>query len=1119
MKCPDCQFENREDAKFCSECGQRFTLSCPDCGTTNRPDAKFCDECGLRLDQGLEAPVIVQQPEGERKQVTVVFSDFSGFTALSEKLDPEEVKEIMSRVFGEIAGVVARYGGFIEKFVGDAVMAIFGVPKSHEDDPIRAIKAARGIHDLVETLSPKLEEKAGGPISMHTGVNTGLVVTGEVDVEKGTHGVSGDTVNLASRLSSLAQPGEILVGPDTYRRTEGYFEFRKQEPKKVKGKSDPVEMYEMVSVKEAPVTLHRLSGLRADLIGRKVEMAQLQEAVERLREGTGKIFSICGNPGTGKSRLVEEFKATLNLDEIRWLEAHAYAYSQNIPYFTLIDLLNRMFGMEEGDPPEEVREKLESGIGDLIGRESDAIPFVGGLFSIQYPEIENVSPEFWKAKLREGMLAILSALARKVPTVFCLEDLHWADPSFIELLRSALTQIRQPAVVLCVYRPTFSLFTSHQLASMTEIYQEIRLQDLSSSEAQDMLDSLLKTHSIPADLRRVVQDKAEGNPFYVEELVNSLIESGTLVKDNGDWKVTKPISRSDISSTIHGVISGRLDRLENETKRILQEASVIGRAFLYEILKKISFLQDRIDESLGSLERLDLIRMRSLQPELEYIFKHALTQEVVYNGLLIKERKHIHERIGLVMEELFRDRLPEFYEALAFHFRRGHSDTKAVKYLVKSGEKSLARYAVEESHQYFREAFEILSNKTERSDEEDNLLITLIVKWSYVYYYKGNFKELIGLLSVHEALAARITDRSTAGMFYGWLGMTLWSKQRYRESQRQLMRALEIGESLGDKKVVGYACTWLSWTCAELGLLEDALQYGAKAQRLAGDFPSDHYLFLKSLGGVGFTRYYRGEANKALEAGNALVAFGEKNSDIRSMVMGHYVVGLGHFAMRDLERTIESHKRAIQVSADPYYRQFPLLFLGMGFLLTGRFSEARKAFEEVVAFSVEWGVEMLETAAKALLGACFLTSGEFEKGFKLVQESRKRFEEAERKWCIALADRILGQFYLQVVTSGKDSNFSLAFKNIRFLAVRLPFAAKRAEEHFVQCHRRSEEMGANLLAGEAYVGLAQLYTSKGKKEKAVKCISAAIQRLEECGSEGPLKEAREMLASISRPPQ
>ena len=682
MKCPKCQTENPEEWKFCRECGENLLLVCPRCEHKNLPGDKFCGECGIKLEETVEEKIETPQSEGERKHVTVLFSDMSGYTAMSERLDPEDVKEITSRIFDEISKVIDKYGGFVEKFVGDAVMALFGVPKAHEDDPVRAIKAAIEIHKLVENTSPQLEDKIGQPLSMHSGINTGLVVTGEVKLDQGTHGLTGDAINTASRLQGLAKADEILVGYEIYRQTEGYFDFEELEPTKVKGKAEPISVYRMLSPKDKPVTIHRLSGLRADLIGRKVEMAQLMEAVEDLKIGKGAIFSICGDAGTGKSRLIEEFKSNFDLEEIQWLEGHAFAYSQNIPYFPLIDLLGRVFQIEEADTPEKIKDKVESEIKDLVGKKEDLVYYIGSLFGLNYPEMEEVSPEFWKAKLKESIQTILSALAKRSLTVFCLEDLHWADPSFLELLRHTLLEFRQPAIVLCIYRPLVGLFTSHQIDTISKIYHEIQLQDLSSSEAQDMVESLLKTETIPSELQHFVQKKVEGNPFYLEEFINSLIESDILIRDNGTWKLARPISDSDISSSINGVISARLDRLEKDTKRILQEASVIGRSFLYDILRRITEIRDQCDRCLSGLERLDLIRTRSLQPDLEYMFKHALTQEVVYNGLLKKERKKIHERIGIVMEQLFQHRLPEFYEALAFHFSKGQSVHKAVDYLA-----------------------------------------------------------------------------------------------------------------------------------------------------------------------------------------------------------------------------------------------------------------------------------------------------------------------------------------------------------------------------------------------------------------------------------------------------
>jgi class 3 adenylate cyclase/tetratricopeptide (TPR) repeat protein len=1003
MKCQKCQTDNPDTQKFCGECGAQLELECPQCGIANPPQYKFCGECGQNLSGEVEKkPAETEhkapEAEGERKHVTVLFSDLSGYTSMSEKMDPEEVKELMNRIFGRITRVVHNYSGFIEKFAGDAVMAIFGVPRAHEDDPIRAIKAAREIHDLVAELSPAVEKKIGQSLSMHSGINTGLVVTGEVNPDKGTHGVSGDVLNLASRLSDKALPGEILIGQNIYHRAEGYFDVEDLEPIMVKGKAEPVQVYKILAQKNKPVTTRRLSGLRSDLVGRKVELAELSEAVENLKADQGRIFSICGDAGMGKSRLIEEFKATLDLEEIQWIEGHAYAYAQNIPYFPLIDFINRVFHIEEGDPADIAKEKLEAGVEHLVDNPAEVVPYLGGLYALEYPEKEEISPEFWKSRLHEASQTLFSALAKKALTVFFLEDLHWADPSFVELLRQLLLYGRQPAIVLCAYRPSFSLFNSHEMNNLGENFLEIRLQDLSLSDAQDMLESLLETRDIPSDLKRLVQSKAEGNPFYLEELINSLIESEMLVRDNSHWKITRPIAETDISSSIHGLISGRLDRLETGAKRILQEASVIGRAFLYDILQKVTELQDRLALDLNTLERQDLIRTRSFQPDLEYIFKHPLTQEVVYNGLLKKERQEIHEQIASVMEAVFQDRLSEFYETLAFHYARGRSITKAVHYLVKSGEKSLARYSVEEAHQYYQKAYDLLAPKENKSDEDKNILIDILNSWGYVFYYRGDVKYFIELYKVHLGLAESLNDSAKLGMFYVWFGIAIYMAGKMKESYEYLCKALELGEESGDQKVVGYACTWLTWACAELCLFDEGIGYGKRAQKIAGSFPSDQYLFFKSLAGIGYIGFFTGDKKKILQAAEALLDYGKRTSNNRSLVFGHWIKSWVYFIEGDTDIALSGSKEAVDVASDPFYFQSPKISLGSFYFLCSQYEEAEDTLQSVIDFSEQNDLGQLKDITNLYLAPVLIVTGRMKQGLTILEATQKTLIKNQRQF-------------------------------------------------------------------------------------------------------------------------
>ena len=564
MQCPKCRTDNPEAAKFCIECASPLEVQCPNCGVTNPAKAKFCMECAHSLKDQTESPPEIQPNSksetpatqtseskdsnhftaGERKHVTVLFSDLSGYTAMSEKMDPEEVKEIVGRIFGQIKSVITKYEGFLEKFAGDAVMAIFGVPQSHEDDPVRAIKAAREIHDLVAKMSPEFAKKIRRPLSMHSGINTGLAVTGEVNPELGTHGVSGDALNLASRLSDQAAAGDILVGYDTYHRAEGFFSFQELEPTTVKGKADPIPVYKVLTVSDRPDSLHRSSGLSADLIGRDVELTQLKDAFGLLRNNKGSIISVVGDAGTGKSRLVEEFRTSLDSDGTQWLQGQAYGYAQNMPYFPLIDLLSRALQIEEGDPPTKVRQKLESGIDALTGDRKDIAPYIGSLYALDYPELSENSPELWKTNLQNAIRTVLANLSHTGPTIVCLEDLQWSDPSTLELLRFLLSDIDISAMFICTYRLPFSIFTGQQLSGIGKSYQEINLKDLSASEAQIMVQSMLQTEKVPAALQKFIRKKLEGNPFYMEEVINAMVESESLIRDNGNWQLTRHLKNT-----------------------------------------------------------------------------------------------------------------------------------------------------------------------------------------------------------------------------------------------------------------------------------------------------------------------------------------------------------------------------------------------------------------------------------------------------------------------------------------------------------------------------------------------------------------------------------------------
>ncbi|RJQ65529.1 MAG: hypothetical protein C4519_27625 [Desulfobacteraceae bacterium] len=462
--------------------------------------------------------------------------------------------------------------------------------------------------------------------------------------------------------------------------------------------------------------------------------------------------------------------------------------------------------------------------------------------------------------------------------------------------------------------------TADVIAKLGRSYQEISITELSPSETQRMLESLLGSQDLPREFRRFVQDKVGGNPLYLEELVNALIESRALARANGSWRLMHGIRHIDMPATIQGIITARLDRLERESKRLLQEAAVIGRAFLYDILKQISDLTSRLDPLLGGLERQDLIQTRTVHPQLEYVFKQALIQEVVYQSILKKERQAIHARIARITETLFSDRLEEFCETLAFHYSSAREVDRAVHYLLLAGHKSLARYAVEESHNYYQQAYELLAADDDRP-ERNKRLVDLICKWALVFYYRGDVKGLSALLTQNEPLAVSVGDEALLGMFFCWRGYTLWSEEQFTQSHAYLERALMLGEKLDDPLVVSYARAWLTWTCAELGRFHEGIAHGERAVALFPKIEHDPYPYFKALGGIGYCCWYLGDRARAEQTAEELLTFGSSHANIRCQVMGYYVRGVSYCIAGDFQTAGRNFRHAMEVALDPLYAQ------------------------------------------------------------------------------------------------------------------------------------------------------------------------------------------------------
>src|SRR5215510_11878543 len=726
MQCPQCSHENLDGVKFCGACGTRFASPCPSCGTSNPPTNKFCHQCGQALappptpaarfasPQSYTPPHLAEKIltsrtalAGERKQVTILFADVSGFTSISERLDPEEVHQLMNRAFELILGEVHRYEGTINQFLGDGIMALFGAPIAHEDHAQRAVHAALGIQRILQGYGAELQRTRGITFRVRLGLNTGLVVVGSIgDNLRMDYTAVGDTTNLAARMLNLAEPGQVVIAEDTHKAVSGYFVTRPLGERAIKGKVAPVGAYEVV----------RARGLRTRLevgaergltpfVGREYELTLLQERWASAQAGRGQVILLMGEAGIGKSRLLLEFQRRLADAPVTWLTGRCISYGKEMAYLPIIDLLKHNFQVEEGDDDAIVSAKIEQGMEALGAALQPSIPHIKYLLSVPPGDdaVLRMDAQQRRLKLFEALRAMMLHGGQRRPLVLVVEDLHWIDKTSEDVLLHLADSLPAARVLLLVtYRPGYQ----HPFGERTSTTR-IGLRTLSDHDSLRLAAGMLAMSEFPPELRDLLVRKVEGNPFFLEEVLTSLLEVGALRQRDGRYVLTKPLSEIYVPNTIQDVIMARIDRLEEAPKRALQLASVIGREFTVRLLERISDGHAPLERFLQDLQGLEFIYERSVYPERAYMFKHALTHDVAYNSLLLQRRKALHRLIAMAIEDLYAERLPESYEMLAYHYERGEVWEKALEYLVKAGHKAQQAYANQEAREHYSRAVDI----------------------------------------------------------------------------------------------------------------------------------------------------------------------------------------------------------------------------------------------------------------------------------------------------------------------------------------------------------------------------------------------------------------------------
>jgi class 3 adenylate cyclase/tetratricopeptide (TPR) repeat protein len=1059
----------------------------------------------------------------ERKLVTVLFSDLSGYSTLCQKLDPEDVREMMNLVFKEVVGIIIRYEGYIDRIIGDEVLAFFGIPRINEDDPVRAIRAALDIHSVVARMTDRFKGQLESPLAMHSGIATGMVVTGNVDLASGRHGITGEAVNRASMLTNLAASNEILVGPGTMAATSGFFLFEKHSVDNLDPAGGAIDAYRVRTVEKQPDKIRRLQGLRSRLIGRDSEMKTLRESLAAVSRGQGCVVFLEGEAGTGKSRLIDEFKKAMAPRAIRWFQGNAYAYTQGMPYSPLIELLGRVIDVRGDDPPAVVREKLEKQLGSPADEDGALYPILERLFTLSDNNPVKILPEVWKLKLGQALIRLTINQSRSGVTVICIEDLHWADPSSVDLFRTMLNDADLPVFFLISYRPGRLSFNPDQITNPYYRCQTLLIEDLPPEKSEAMVKSLLRTDLVPRQLLNFLAEHMEGNPFFLEETINALVDSGTLQKKEIGWLVNGSIGDTAFSSNISSVIAARLDRLGDAVKRIIQEASAIGRQFSPAILKQISGNPEHVDRSLLVLKSVGLILDSEDPGENLYVFKHALVQDVAYQSLLKRQRKNLHEKIAQVMESQGRERVDAICEILAFHFGKGRSRVKAVNYLKLSGRKALKKYAVIEAHYYYEKAYQILTDRTRPVDDMSSQTLELLLEWFFVFHLRGRYGDVLTFLKRHESSAMSCDDLQLKGMYLTCMGWAYQRREDLNASRNCLLEAIAIGERINNYKVISYAHAFMIWTCTDLGLLDEAVAFAGKAETACRFFESedpswsfemDQNLVRFVLTGTAIACWFKGDCRQCRHLGDRLLAYGRRAEDVNSVSEGHLAHGMGCFAAGDYQGAIDRCMTAVNRSADPLFSVNAGFLMAYAHLSIGDISQAEKKFEEIISFCRRSGYEYIGTSANALSSLIAVARGDVGAGVKTLNRYASQSMADGKHYHAQTFHYLLGSIYLKMALREGAFGASMVVKNLPFLVTHLPWAEKHAERHFNVAIRIAGQINALGIKGQALLDLGRLYCSRNRNDLAVQLIKESIALFKQLGADNHLKRAEAILGAI-----
>jgi class 3 adenylate cyclase/tetratricopeptide (TPR) repeat protein len=975
MTCGQCGHENPAAQKFCGDCGARLTVACPACQAANPPANKFCGECGARLVADARAPdersITTAAPrsvapaaapvtsgadrfaspdsytpkhlaekiltsrsaiEGERKQVTVMFTDVSGFTAMSERLDPEDVHAIMNRAFEVILDAVHAREGTINQFLGDGVMALFGAPIAHEDHAQRALSAALAIQRALEPLRDEVRAIHGVDFRMRVGINTGPVVVGAIGKDlRMDYTAVGDTTNLAARLLALAQPGQIVVSRRTQHRRDRWFVFEDLGEFQVKGKSEPVAAYALTGEARSRTWLESSSERRlTPLVGRAQELSLLDAAWEQARTGKGASVCVEGEPGVGKSRLIYEFMRGLDGTGAVLLEAACPSYGRSIPFRPLMEMLREYLRLSENSTADAVRAGIAEGLDGVDLPSDERTVLLAHFLGVSAPaEFLN---RLSGAELKERTFGALEELflraSRVAPMVLLIENVHWADQSSADFIARLAQRLPGHRILLLLStRPGYVPWLNFPGL------EKIVLDSLPGTDVERMVPALLGVGAVSGELLTLLADKGEGNPLYVEEIVHELQETGGIVLENDEARLRS--SNIRVPATIHDIIAARVDRLDEPLKLNLQGAAVVGRRFGVSLLSRVVQLgPDDVSRDLRELHGLDFVFPASADPELMYSFKHALTQDVVYNGLLERRRRLYHAAAGRGLEQLYRNRLDEVVELLAYHFAASAEDEKAVDYALLAAEKAQRRWANSEALVQFESA---LSRLETMPDTPANRVrrIDAVVKQAEVRFALGRHAEHVEALDKIRDVVEASADPARRASWYYWAGfLRSLIGGRPDIPIAYCREAQAIADASGIEDIRAFAECCLAHVLMVAGDLRGAIEAGERALATF-EARGNIWWACRALWALSPVANAIGEWERGLDYCRRALEHGQAVDDLRLKVVGWWRTGSTHIQRGDAAPGLRCCAEALSLAPIPFDAAMITAVRGYGLLKSG----------------------------------------------------------------------------------------------------------------------------------------------------------------------------------------